>query len=279
MSLHPDNSETQTLTQDAQQENDGNSFVAVNTYQNFSLIYDTFGSEDFCITMASHIISALDRHNIPRGTPIVDVACGTGVITTELARQGYPISGVDLSLDMLEKAKARTLKAGLDIPFSHQDMRYLQLQEPASCIICTHDSLDHLFQFEDLSLAFESFAKNLQPNGIWLFDMNCWSGIRHLNGRTIFVETDELSGAYHLLAVDRTLETSIVGFIKQPGGLYRRFDEQLYQRCYEDQEIRGLLEKNGLEVLQCLPIQHLEGDVFKQLWVAHKPGIEIPDIF
>lgn len=253
--------------------------VSVNTYGNFADIYDGFGSEEFCLSMTTHILENLEKYRLPAGAEIVDVACGTGVITTELAKNGYQMIGLDLSQDMLKHAKDRAESAGLPIRFVRADMRTFQLQQKTPCVISTHDSLDHLFEDDELDLAFQQISNAIRPQGLFLFDMNCWEGIRHLDGRTVFVETDDRSGAYHLIAEDRTLETNIVGFIKVEDNLYERFDETLFQRCYSNEEIEERLEAFGLELLERIPIQYLKGDIFKQLWVTRKPGLDIPELF
>ena len=93
------------------------------------------------------------------------------------------------------------------------------------------------------------------------------------------MENEDRSGAYHLIAEDRTLETNIVGFIRVEENLYERFDETLFQRCYADEEIEERLEAFGLELLERIPIQYLKGDIFKQLWITRKPGLDIPELF
>lgn len=258
---------------------DDGEVVNVNRYERFADIYDVFGSEDFCMALTGHILEALERYHLPAGAQIVDVACGTGVITVELARAGYDLIGIDLSEDMLTHARKRAGKAGVEIAFHRMDMRTFRLQERVPCVISTHDSLDHLFEDEELDLAFEHCTTALRPGGLFIFDMNCWSGIRHLNGRTVFVESDDKSGAYHLIAEDRTLETNIVGFVQVDGSLYERFDETLYQRCYSDEEVEERLEMFGMELLEKKAIQHLKGDVFKQLWITRKPALDIPELF
>ena len=97
-----------------------------------------------------------------------------------------------------------------------------------------------------------------------------------MDGRTVFVETEDKSGAYHLIAENHTLETHIVGFTKIEDDVYRRFEETLFQRCYSNDDIEGVLEDCGLELLERHCIHELNGDVFKQLWLARKPGIELP---
>lgn len=268
-----------TLTQspaDGAGDDDG---VAVNTYANFAHIYDGFGSEDFCLTLTTHIVERLEKYSMPENIEILDVACGTGVVTVELAKKGYEMTGVDLSQDMLGHARERAKKHGVNVRLLRDDMRTFTVPQQFPCVISTHDVLDHLFEDKELDQAFQRIAATLLPDGLFMFDMNCWEGIRHLNGRTIFVENSERSGAYHLIAEDGTLETNIVGFLRVEDNLYERFSETLFQRCYSNEEIETRLSEVGLELLERVAIQHLQGDVFKQLWVTRMPGLDIPELF
>lgn len=50
------------------------------------------------------------------GGPVLDLACGSGLITCLIAQQVYPrpVIGLDISLDMLERAHQRAQRLGLD---------------------------------------------------------------------------------------------------------------------------------------------------------------------
>lgn len=60
---------------------------------------------------------------------VLELGCGTGRLTIPLAKNGYNITGVDFTSSMLQKAKAKTTKAGLNIEFIEADMRTLSLSE------------------------------------------------------------------------------------------------------------------------------------------------------
>ncbi len=278
MSLTPPG-KSSTLNKPADTDGSEDEGVSVNTYGNFAHIYDGFGSEDFCLTMTTHIVERLEKYNIPTGTEILDAACGTGVISVELAKKGYSVIGLDLSKEMLQHAQERADKHNVTLRLRRDDLRTFSLNQRVPCVISTHDVLDHLFEDEELDQAFERVAAALLPDGIFLFDMNCWAGIRHLDGRTVFVESEKRSGAYHLIAEDSTLETNIVGFLKVENNLYERFAETLFQRCYSDEEIQKRIDDVGLELLEKMPLQYLQGDIFKQLWVTRMPGLDIPELF
>ena len=48
---------------------------------------------------------------------ILDLACGTGIPTLELARRGYEVVGMDLHEEMLKVAKKKAKREGLTIEF------------------------------------------------------------------------------------------------------------------------------------------------------------------
>ncbi len=251
----------------------------VNRYSWFAEVYDVFGSEDFCLSMTEYLVEAADRYGIEPGSRCLDVACGTGVITVELARAGFEMTGLDRSRQMLAYAKLRAREADQNIPFIEQDMRYFSVSEPFPWIICTHDSLDHLIEEVHLNMAFQQISEALSPGGWFMFDMNCWEGIRHLNGKTVFVEAEDRAAAYYLESKDNRLKTSIVIFIRKPDSdLYQRFDETLYQRCYSDEQVMAALDRYGLSVREKVAVQHLKGHTFKQLWICQSTRLPVPDV-
>ena len=244
--------------------------IPVNLYHRFAEIYDEFGSESFCLSLFAELQELLDYYCLEKGARVLDLACGTGVITLELARSGYQVTAVDLSSDMLKQARQRAQNAGQEIAFVQSDLRAFKLPKMFEAAICTHDSLDHLFDDDDLDAAFERISECLLDRAVFLFDMNCWSGVQHLNGRTTFVETDRCSVVYDMTAVDQSLETNITGFLKKEDGSYQRFSETLFQRCYREEEILERLEDFGFKLLDRIVMQHLKGEPFKHLWVVRR---------
>lgn len=62
---------------------------------------------------------------IEPGTPVLDVACGTGGVALRAARAGGDVVGIDISADQLAKARRAADEAGLAIRFDEGDCQEL----------------------------------------------------------------------------------------------------------------------------------------------------------
>jgi demethylmenaquinone methyltransferase/2-methoxy-6-polyprenyl-1,4-benzoquinol methylase len=99
----------------------------------------------------------VDALGLPRGSLVLDLACGTGDLCCELAGAGYRPIGVDFSAGMLELAQART-----DAPLVRGDAQALPLHDGAvDGVVCGFA----LRNFVDVCAVFVECARVLRPGG------------------------------------------------------------------------------------------------------------------
>lgn len=69
---------------------------------------------------------------------ILDVGCGTGRHAIEMTKRGYDITGIDLSQNQIEHAKAKAVDAGLNIEFLRMDARNIEFKNEfdAAIMLC-----------------------------------------------------------------------------------------------------------------------------------------------
>ncbi len=65
----------------------------------------------------------LQNVNIPAGSKVLDMACGTGRHSVIFSKKGFQVTAVDLSKNLLKIAKDSAEEAGLKINFVHSDLR------------------------------------------------------------------------------------------------------------------------------------------------------------
>lgn len=71
---------------------------------------------------------AFNLLTVPKGCRILDVGCGSGLYSMRLAEMGYEVIGIDISNEMLIKAKEKAEKRNLKITFLNMDVYNLKLE-------------------------------------------------------------------------------------------------------------------------------------------------------
>ena len=233
-------------------------------YNAISRVYDKLNSEIDYDAWADFIEACFDRYLPKRPELVLDLACGTGSMTLALAKKQYDMIGIDGSAEMLAEAYNRA--AGkTDVLFLHQDMRCFELYGTVGAVTCCLDSLNYLLSPADLDACFSCVHNYLDPNGLFLFDMNTPHKFETVYADNAYVLEDELvwdegteteeraaiycgwQNTYH--ADSRLCDFDLTLFEEMPDGSYRRSDEHQRERCYMLDEIKAALSKANLELL------------------------------
>ncbi len=78
----------------------------------------------------------LEELSLPPGGAILDVGCGTGRHSIELAKRGYAVIGLDLSSGMLAKAAEAAEAAGVSVEWIHADATQFSFPGRYDAVIC-----------------------------------------------------------------------------------------------------------------------------------------------
>ena len=218
------------------------------SYEFLAESYDKLTYDVDYVCWADYIEKHFRRRGLP-GNIVLDLACGTGSLTRELAQRGYEMIGVDLSPEMLTEAAEKNRDVG-EVPpiFLCQPMENLDLYGTIDACVCCLDSVNYVTSPKKLQQAFERVHLFLMPGGLFLFDINTPEKLRGLDGQVFLDETED---AYCVWRAEYSKRSRICSYfmdifrLDPDSGQWDRGEELHEERAYTIPELTGFLEQAG----------------------------------
>jgi len=197
---------------------------------------------------------------LTEGDCVLELCCGSGHLTQELAARGYRVTGIDCSHAMLRYGARRAPSAR----FVCGDVERSPLAGGRfAAVVSTFDSVNHLIARSDLDAAIRGAAAVLAPEGLFVFDVNSEEAYRReWQKSSAIVEPDAalfVRGGYDAAA--RMGRTTITMF--HLDGVWQRSDVTVHQRPYDVGEMAALLTAAGLSIVAAAPASEfgMAGDI------------------
>ena len=198
---------------------------------------------------SERILTILDHWENPPKT-ILEMACGTGRITSCLLDAGYWVTGVDRSEAMLQGARETLGNGNGRLRLIASDMLDFNTTEQFDAIIAVCDGFNYLASLESLEKMLEKCKRLCRKGGLILFDLSTdWKFKNQLQDTVIAENHEDMAFIWENRydETQRLLEFDLTFFIKE-GELFRREAEHHTQRAHSTQEIEHLCRKTGLGV-------------------------------
>jgi SAM-dependent methyltransferase len=115
-----------------------------------------------------------DLHRRRTGRPLeslLEIACGPGYHACAFAERGVRTFGQDLRPEMIEYARDRAARSGVEVAWSAADMRDFTLPQPVDVMVNNYDSLDCLLLNEEIVAHFRRVGEYLVPDGFYLVEL------------------------------------------------------------------------------------------------------------
>lgn len=221
-------------------------------YDLLATFYDAFIDPD----VYEEYIKLINQYTT-RGT-LLDIGCGTGTLSIELAKAGYEVVSTDLSEEMLQIVSFRAKEENINLEIAMYD-----LLDPIDYlfdnIIASMDVINHLTDLEDVEFGFTNIYNSLKENGIFIFDVLSAEYIDALDG---YIENDE---EYHFRWESHKgdKEHSIVH------NIYVDVDgaeemSTIYEVTHDFKEYERIFEKVGFKQLDSIVLPE------RTIYVLHK---------
>lgn len=221
-------------------------------YDILAPFYDSINSDIDYKKWADFIEKILKKEMNSRPELVLDLGCGTGKMTLELATRGYDMTGIDCSPEMLDIARNLAEEAGHDILWLCQDMREFELYGTVDAAVCCLDCLNHLIDYEDLKQCLALVRNYLIPDGIFIFDVNGRFKFENVYADRAYTMEEEGGVCIwqnYYDAESRLCDFYITLFKEVKDGRYERYDDEQTERMYTLEEIKSALADTGMEFL------------------------------
>ena len=197
---------------------------------------------------SQYLVNALKAYGA--GSFGIDIGCGNGYFTRALNRAGYRVSGADISVPMLNKAKQISAAEGVKTEFLLADITKLKLPSKVDFAVAINDCLNYVPQ-NKLTTAFKRVNACLKKGGLFIFDISTPYKLQNIIGSNLFAEDGEKITYlwFNTLFSDR-VEMDITLFERRLDGTYVRTDEQQTQFIHDEKTVTQSLLGAGFCVIK-----------------------------
>ena len=136
-------------------------------FENYARTYD---KESFTQGTIGEVDFIEQEINFDKSTKILDLGCGTGRHSVELAKRGYNVTGVDLSTSQLNRAKEKARESGVAVRFIQKDARELNFTDEFNLVIMICEGAFPLMETDEMNYKIlENAARALKSKGKIIF--------------------------------------------------------------------------------------------------------------
>ena len=216
--------------------------------------YDQLTTDVRYRAWADYLEKHFSKAPIPVHT-VLDLACGTGSLTAELALRGYEMIGVDQSPEMLAVAaeKCRDLDVEEAPIFLCQSMEKLDLYGTIDACVCCLDSVNYVTRPAALKRAFSRVHLFLMPGGLFVFDVKTPEALEGADGEVFLDETEDTFCVWRAdySPKRRTLTYGMDIFRQREDGAWDRGEEVHEEYAYTPEELEQYLREAGFVDVRC----------------------------
>ena len=220
------------------------------SYDDFSRFYDLLTDNVEYKKRADYFCRLLSMCGTNGGI-LLDLGCGTGNMSFEMADKGFDVIGVDSSVGMLNAAQQKMFENGKHILLLNQKMQEIDLYGTVDCAVCVLDGINHLDNADDVKETFKKVSLFMNKGGAFAFDVNTIHKHKNILADNAYVFEPEgvfcaWQNSYN--PDDNSVEITL-DFFEEEDGVYYRSSESFTEKAYELDAIKTWLEEAGFEVV------------------------------
>ncbi len=218
----------------------------MSSYERFAHVYDELQTD---IPYNLYVDWVVQHAPCSQYPTLLDIGCGTGVLSLLFAHAGYKVSGVDLSEEMLSIAAKRFADAGYQAPLYCMSMDELDGFKALDVVTITIDSLNYVVEEQAVYTTLERIYHALRDGGQLFFDVHSLFKMNEifLDGPFTYDDGD-ISYVWHTAPADfeHSVTHQMTFYVRDIASeLYERFDEEHLQRTFSIEQYMAWLRAIG----------------------------------
>ena len=193
------------------------------------------------------------------GGPLLELACGTGRLALRMAAQGYQVTGVDITPEMIAQARQKAAERAISVEWVVADARTFHLQKQFPFIYMVGNAWQFFLTREDQEALLACVREHLRPEGCFLFETRNPTPrnlmeVRHPEGdkfttpdggQLVVIERQHYDPMTQIQHYTRHLT------FLHPGGQQEEKMLRVALRYVFPQEMEALLYYNGFQMRTC----------------------------
>lgn len=185
---------------------------------------------------------------------LLDVGCGTGILTLQFHQEGYKVSGLDISEEMLTIANEKFQNENVHIPLFCMSMDEMEGFQELDVIIIPIDSINYLPDEHSVMETFHRIYQSLRDGGQLFFDVHSLYKMDEIFLQSPFTyEDDYITYIWYTEQGEKphSVYHDLTFFVKQSdSNLYERFEETHYQRTFPVTDYVSWLKQAGFSKIE-----------------------------
>jgi len=192
---------------------------------------------------------------------ILELGCGTGRVALSLAKEGFNITGLDLSDEMLDVFRAKiddSVKNKIEV--IHGNMANFNLNKKFDLIIVPFRAFQCLTDDKDIENSMNCVRNHLNDNGIFI--INVFNPRMNLDeswccpAKVQWERLDENTGNYVIKKYsqdkidtqNRIIYVTFIYEVKDRSGDISTFEDKLKLKYHYENHLRDIVENAGLKI-------------------------------
>ena len=232
-----------------------------NLLRNSAWLYDVDNRDN----LTDDIKFYIDYAKKPGVKNILELGCGTGRVAIPLAKEGFNVTGLDLSKEMLDvfRQKLDNLDDNVKnkVELIHESMAYFDLNKKFDLIVAPFRAFQCLTDDKDIENSLNCIKNHLTDDGIFIINVfNPDPSRMNENWRhplkIQWERLDENTGNYVIKKYsqdnidfeNRIIYVTFIYEVKDKAGNISKFEDKLKLKYHNESQLQEICEKAGLKI-------------------------------